>query len=207
MKKGFSLIEIMVVIVILGILAAVGVPKLLGQIENAKIAADIQALSAINNAVVHATLDNSFLTAFDNGFANTNKEKVMRMRISWAVANQTNSQYPLHKAVVDAIKTNAGSEFIELGGNTSYNSDGKVPSIYQSALIKRKKLDMMVLIVEADSHFKILVFPTDSNGSSNPVNVFTYRGKPVAAGDIPQNGEEWGKLAKKVSFKYTPLED
>lgn len=38
MKKGFTLIEIMVVIVILGILAAVGVPKLFGSIAKAKAA-------------------------------------------------------------------------------------------------------------------------------------------------------------------------
>ncbi len=36
MKKGFTLIEIMVVIVIMGVLAAVGVPKLFGQIAKAK---------------------------------------------------------------------------------------------------------------------------------------------------------------------------
>lgn len=38
MKKGFSLIEIMVVIVIMGVLAAVGIPKLFGQIAKAKAA-------------------------------------------------------------------------------------------------------------------------------------------------------------------------
>lgn len=36
MKKGFTLIEIMVVIVIMGVLAAVGVPKLFGMIAKAK---------------------------------------------------------------------------------------------------------------------------------------------------------------------------
>ena len=36
MKKGFTLIEIMVVIVIMGVLAAVGVPKLFAMIAKAK---------------------------------------------------------------------------------------------------------------------------------------------------------------------------
>ena len=36
MRKGFSLVEIMVVVVILGVLAGVGVPKLFGVIAKAR---------------------------------------------------------------------------------------------------------------------------------------------------------------------------
>ena len=49
-KKGFSLIEIMVVIVIMGILAAVAVPNLFGAVEKTKERADLQYLFYIKKS-------------------------------------------------------------------------------------------------------------------------------------------------------------
>lgn len=59
MKKGFSLVEIMVVVVIMGVLAAVGVPKLFGVIAKAR------AVEVPVAAGTYVNLQNAFLNEFN----------------------------------------------------------------------------------------------------------------------------------------------
>lgn len=66
-QRGFTLIEIMVVVVILGILAALVVPKLLGRADDARIVAAKQDIASIVQALKLYKLDNQHYPSTEQG--------------------------------------------------------------------------------------------------------------------------------------------
>lgn len=66
-QKGFSLIEIMVVVVILGILAAIVVPKIISRPDEARVVKAKQDVLSIQNALDLYKLDNGFYPTTDQG--------------------------------------------------------------------------------------------------------------------------------------------
>ena len=67
--RGFTLIEIMVVIVILGILASLIMPKIMSRPEEARIVKAKQDIKAIESALELYRLDNGFYPSTDQGLA------------------------------------------------------------------------------------------------------------------------------------------
>lgn len=65
--RGFTLIEIMVVIVILGILASLVVPKIMGRPDEARIVAAKQDMSSILQALKLYKLDNQRYPSTEQG--------------------------------------------------------------------------------------------------------------------------------------------
>lgn len=66
-NTGFTLIEVMVVVVILGILAAIIVPRIMSRPEQARIVKVKQDISAIQNALDLYKLDNGNYPTTDQG--------------------------------------------------------------------------------------------------------------------------------------------
>lgn len=66
-QSGFSLIEIMVVVVILGILASIVVPKIMGRPDEARVIKAKQDVMSIENALDLYRLDNGFYPSTDQG--------------------------------------------------------------------------------------------------------------------------------------------
>lgn len=66
-QKGFTLIEVMVVVIILGILASLIVPKFMGRADEAKIVKAKVDISAIETAVKLYKLDNGVYPSTEQG--------------------------------------------------------------------------------------------------------------------------------------------
>jgi general secretion pathway protein G len=66
-ERGFTLIEIMVVVVIMGILAALIVPKLMGRTDDARIIAAKQDIATVMQALKLYKLDNQHYPTTEQG--------------------------------------------------------------------------------------------------------------------------------------------
>ena len=66
-QRGFTLIEIMVVVVILGILAAIVVPNVFGNVEKARISKVKQDIRSFETALALYKMDNFKVPTSDQG--------------------------------------------------------------------------------------------------------------------------------------------
>lgn len=66
-SRGFTLVEIMVVVVIIGLLAAFIVPEVVGKVEEARIAKTRQDIQALTTALTMYKLDNFKYPTTDQG--------------------------------------------------------------------------------------------------------------------------------------------
>lgn len=66
-ESGFTLIEVLLVVVIIGILAAIVAPKLVGRSEDARIAAAQADLKSLSTALGMYELDNGFFPTTEQG--------------------------------------------------------------------------------------------------------------------------------------------
>lgn len=68
-EKGFTLIELMVVLIILGLLATVVIPKLTGQGEEAKVKVARTQIKLLSDALAQFEVDNGFFPTTEQGLS------------------------------------------------------------------------------------------------------------------------------------------
>ena len=81
--RGFTLIEIMVVVVIMGILAALIVPKLMGRTDDARIIAAKQDIATVMQALKLYKLDNQRYPTTEQGLQALIAKPTIRPRRRW----------------------------------------------------------------------------------------------------------------------------
>jgi general secretion pathway protein G len=83
-QRGFTLIEIMVVVIILGLLAGLVLPRVLGQEEKARINTAKTQIRSLEEALDSFKLDNGFYPTTDQGLdALIKKPETGRIPLKW----------------------------------------------------------------------------------------------------------------------------
>ncbi|HEX9113715.1 MAG TPA: type II secretion system major pseudopilin GspG [Nitrospirota bacterium] len=125
-SKGFTLIEIMVVIIILGLLAGLVLPRFLGQEEKAKVEVAKTQIRSLEGALDAYKLDNGFYPSTDQGLdALIKKPETGRIPEKWREGGYLKpARIPKDPWGKDYVYLSPGSENREYE-IVSYGADGE----------------------------------------------------------------------------------
>ena len=140
--KGFTLIEIMVVIIILGLLAGLVLPKFLGQEEKAKREVTKTQIRALESALDSYKLDNGFYPTTDQGLdALIKQPEAGRIPAKWRDGGYLKpARIPKDPWGKDYVYISPGSENREYE-IVSYGADGEPGGEGNNADIQSWKME------------------------------------------------------------------
>ncbi|MBQ8268299.1 MAG: prepilin-type N-terminal cleavage/methylation domain-containing protein [Clostridia bacterium] len=136
-KKGFTIIELVVVVAVIAILAAVLIPTFSGIIAKARLNADEQTVTNMNKYVAMAAAEEDFEFAadavnalYDNGF-NVGKFKTFSKGYHYAYGGVENNKfYLLNKAGEIVFPENDATDTATLWGFFNNEKADYIPTVY-----------------------------------------------------------------------------
>ncbi|MDP4180215.1 MAG: prepilin-type N-terminal cleavage/methylation domain-containing protein [Bacillota bacterium] len=116
-KKGFTLTELIVVIAILGVLAAVVTPSVLGYISDAKVSADKANANTIDSAVKRLVANDKLkLDTTTHSSLQTDKDAIktiiMKEVDPFPTINDTTAHYVLQRTVTGGVCTSVSVKLL-----------------------------------------------------------------------------------------------
>ena len=99
-NKGFTLVELLVVIAIIGILAVVAVPALFKNIEKAKIAELEADISTLRSAALSYYADTSGNLPNDSGIVLTKEDGKVKVNLDWVTDSDGNKN-----EIIEAVES------------------------------------------------------------------------------------------------------
>jgi general secretion pathway protein G len=133
-RRGFTLIELVVVVLILGILAAVALPKFVGQSDSAKLNGTLQTLTVLRTAIdTYRVNNNSFPTLANlNSTASNGTNGIMqylRSQTFPAVTVGTNAGTATANSIV-GVATAGTPPAAAVAGGAGWQYDATTGGIY-----------------------------------------------------------------------------
>ncbi|MCY4656391.1 MAG: type II secretion system major pseudopilin GspG [Gammaproteobacteria bacterium] len=135
-EKGFTLLEILMVVVIIGILAVLIVPNIVGRGEEARITATKSDLRTIGNALEMYRLDNSYYPSTSQGLeALVSEPSGIPEARNWRQGGYLKKK-PVDQWSNDYVYTNEGMNFeiVSYGADGQEGGEGPGADIYYTQL-------------------------------------------------------------------------